>query len=105
MSEDQEQHLREIIRDEQRKFMIEADARATVARRWWIGTFAIAFAFAGAQIVSDHTTMKNHLSDGHPTKVIELVNNQGILLREIKVMQANIREDLAELKKGIDKKL
>jgi len=85
--------------------MIEADARATVARRWWIGTFAIAFAFAGAQIVSDHTTISAHLSDGHPAMVMKMVNDQGILLREIKVMQANIREDLAELKKGIDKKL
>ena len=106
MSEDQEKHLRDIMREEIRAFSEDLelrDQRAIAARRWLIGSFGLALVYGGVQIVSDHTTLASHTSDGHPQAVINMVQEIKPVLREIQVQQAHIREDLAEVKKGIIK--
>ena len=94
MSEHEEERLREIVRDEVRK-------------GWWkvIAVFGILALGLGVRSVQDSTRLKDHLSDGHPRSVLELYQEHRVLLREIRVNLAHLREGQAELKKGIDKKL
>ena len=91
MSEEQEDHLRQVIRSE----MLRIAA-------WMIGVFGIVAIGLASKAIVDSTRMNDHIGDGHPGTVVGVIQSQAIDLSEIKATQQHIREDISEIKKKLE---
>jgi len=85
-------------------------------RRWWTGMLVAGFfsimgmmAFGTTRLIQNDTRLANHMGDGHPEAVRQLVRSNEKLLVEIRTNQLHIieefsrtREDISELKKKLN---
>ena len=90
MSEEQENHLRGVVRDEIRKGL-----------RWLIGVFGMLVIGLIVKGVQDSTRLNDHIGDGHPRVVLDIVYGQAVSLGKIEANQERILSDMEVVKKGV----
>ena len=89
-----------MMREEVRKGFKIYEAGLVSTRRWLISVFGVVALGSIAVLVSDHFSLRFHQSDGHPGIVQAMVQDNKLLLREIKVNQDMMRIDIADIKKN-----